>query len=100
MAPLVVTLDFVDDCWVETVVDGERQLSEQVGKGDSRRILAQETIALTLGNAPGVRVEVNGTPWTLPVASQSGVQRVEIDLAKASEIASEIADEAADEGSP
>ena len=41
-APLVVTLDFIDDSWLETVVDGERQLSEQVGKGESRRIYATE----------------------------------------------------------
>jgi cytoskeletal protein RodZ len=88
MAPLVVTLDFVDDSWLETVVDGERQLSEQVGKGESRRILAQETVALTLGNAPGVRAEVNGTPYPLPPGGQSGVLHIQIDLATASEIAS------------
>lgn len=90
VAPLVVTLDFVDDCWLETVVDGERQLSEQVGKGESRRILAQELVVLSLGNAAGVRVEVNGMPYALPRArDESGVQEVEIGLSTASRLANE-----------
>ena len=90
VAPLVVTLDFVDDCWLETVVDGERQLSEQVGKGESRRILGQELVMLTLGNAPGVRVEVNGMLFELPPEpTDSPLQQVQIDLATASRLASE-----------
>lgn len=90
MAPLVVTLDFVDDSWLETVVDGERQLSEQVGKGESRRILGHEAVVLGLGNASGVRVEVNGMPYALPPPSEGpGIQQVEIDLATASALASE-----------
>ncbi len=90
MSPLVVTLDFVDDSWLETVVDGERQLSEQVGKGESRRILAQETVALSLGNAPGVRVEVNGMPYTLaPSGDDSGTRRIEIDLETARDMVGE-----------
>ena len=90
MAPLVVTLDFVDDSWLETVVDGERQLSEQVGKGESRRILAQQVIVLSLGNAPGVRVEVNGMPYDLPPSDgQTGVQKIEIGLPMARELGNE-----------
>ena len=90
VAPLVVTLDFVDDCWLETQVDGERQLSEQIGKGESRRILAQEEVVLTLGNAPGVRVEVNGMLFQLPPEGADGVLRnVRIDLATASRLADE-----------
>lgn len=90
VAPLVVTLDFVDDCWLETVVDGERQLSEQIGKGESRRILGQEAVTLILGNAPGVRVEVNGMYLELPPSSDGGTrQEVRIDLATAVRLASE-----------
>ena len=65
-AALVVTLDFIDDSWLETVVDGERQLSEQVGKGESRRIQAEQSVALTLGNPAGVIVDVNGEPYDVP----------------------------------
>jgi cytoskeletal protein RodZ len=78
-APLVVTLDFVDDSWLETEVDGVRQLSEQVGKGESRRIHAQEAVVLTLGNRDGVLVDVNGSPYDLP-ESEGGETVVEITL--------------------
>ena len=87
VAPLVVTLDFVDDGWLETSVDGERQLSEQVGKGESRRILGQELVVLSLGNAAGVRVEVNGVPYDLrPTEGVVGVEEFEINLATANQL--------------
>ena len=87
VAPLVVTLDFVDDSWLETVVDGERQLSEQVAKGESRRILAQERVVMNLGNARGVRVEVNGVPYALPEPAEgSELRDLEFTLAMVSEL--------------
>ena len=91
VAPLVVTLDFVDDSWVETVVDGERQLSEQVAKGESRRILAEERVVLNLGNAEGVRVEINGVPYQLPAPLEGEVELrdIEITLATATQVAGE-----------
>lgn len=88
LAPLVVTLDFVDDGWLEAEVDGRRQLSEQIAKGESRRLLAEERVGLGLGNPEGVRVEVNGTPYELPPAvEESGLHRVEITLETADELA-------------
>lgn len=89
LAPLVVTLDFVDDGWLEAEVDGARQLSEQVAKGESRRLLAEERIVLGLGNPEGVRVEVNGTPYELPEGEEEsgGLRRVEIGLDTADELA-------------
>jgi cytoskeletal protein RodZ len=62
-APLVVTLDFTEDCWVETIVDGERRISELHVQGESMRLEAEEWVRLTLGNPGGVRVEVNGAPY-------------------------------------
>ncbi len=61
-APLVVTLDFTEDCWVEIEVDGRRRLSELHVQGESLQIDAQSSVSLTLGNPEGVRVEVNGEP--------------------------------------
>lgn len=88
LAPLVVTLDFVDDSWLEAEVDGVRQLSEQVAKGESRRLLAEERILLGLGNAEAVRVEVNGTPFDLPPGDdQAAMREVEITLETADELA-------------
>ena len=64
-APLVVTMDFTQDCWVELTVDGRRRISELHVQGESKRLEAQDEIRLTLGNAEGVRIEVNGEPYPL-----------------------------------
>ena len=80
-APLVVTLYFVDDSWVETIVDGERELSEQVAKGESRRIFAQERVVLSLGNRDGVLVDVNGGTYDLPATDAVLANEIEITLA-------------------
>lgn len=64
VAPLLVTMDFTEDCWVELVVDGRRRISELHVQGESLRIEAeQEVVLLTLGNPRGVRIEVNGEPF-------------------------------------
>jgi cytoskeletal protein RodZ len=64
-SPLIITLDFTEDCWVEAAVDGHRRLSELHVQGESLRIDAQERVELTLGNPGGVVVEVNGAPYSL-----------------------------------
>jgi cytoskeletal protein RodZ len=71
---LRVTLDFVQDCWVEAAVDGRRRLSELRVQGESLQLDAEQYVVLTLGNAAAVQVEVNGQPLALP-ASGSGVVR-------------------------
>lgn len=83
-APLIVTLFFVDDSWVETTVDGERQLSEQVAKGESRRIYAEQRVVLSLKNPDGVLVEVNGESFALPVTDGAPTDDIEITLASIS----------------
>lgn len=65
-APLVVTIDFTSDCWVEAAVDGRRRLSELHVQGESLQIDAEERVELTFGNPGAVRVEVNGAPYPLP----------------------------------
>jgi cytoskeleton protein RodZ len=64
-APLEVTLDFTDDCWVQAVIDGKNHIEEQRVQGESMPILAQESVVLTLGNAGGVEIQVNGQPIDL-----------------------------------
>jgi cytoskeletal protein RodZ len=64
-APLVVTIDFTEDCWVEASVDGRRRLSELHVQGESLQIEAEGRVELTLGNPSGVSVEVNGEPYSL-----------------------------------
>jgi cytoskeletal protein RodZ len=78
-APLRVTLDFREDCWVEATVDGERRVSEVRVQGESLQLQAQESVEMHLGNAGVVDVEVNGRPYALDAGSGE-VRRVRIDL--------------------
>ena len=78
-APLRVTLDFREDCWVEATVDGARRVSEMRVQGESLQLQAQQAVDLRLGNAGVVDIEVNGRPYPLD-ATPGQVRRVEIDL--------------------
>jgi hypothetical protein len=64
-APLEVTLDFTENCWVEAVLDGSERISELRVQGESLRLTANDSVLLTLGNASGVRIEVNGQPFEI-----------------------------------
>lgn len=59
-APLEVTLDFTDRCWVQVVIDGKQRIEEERVQGESLPILAQESVLLTLGNASAVEIQANG----------------------------------------
>jgi cytoskeletal protein RodZ len=78
-APLEVTLDFRQNCWVEASVDGEPRVAEMRVQGESLQLQAQERVTLRLGNAGAVEVEVNGRPFDLG-AAPGEVKTVEIDL--------------------
>ncbi len=78
-APLEVTLDFTDNCWVEATLDGKQRISELRVQGESLRLTASQRVVLTLGNAPGVRVEVNGQPFEI-AGGQETVRDLEITL--------------------
>ena len=92
--PLLVTMDFTEDCWVEAEVDGERRLSELHVQGESMRLEAVSRVSLTLGNPAGVRVEVNGEPYELDVAPGRVARDVVIDIGEGSAGADEEAEEA------
>jgi len=86
-APLVVTMDFAEDCWVEATVDGQRRLSELHVQGESLMLEADELVLLTLGNARAVRIEVNGRQYEMEVGSGRIVRDVRIDLETARQLA-------------
>jgi cytoskeletal protein RodZ len=86
-APLVVTMDFAEDCWVEAKVDGQRRLSELHVQGESLTLEADEMVVLTLGNARGVRIEVNGREYELEVRGGRIARDVRIDLETAGRLA-------------
>lgn len=63
--PVEVVLTFESDSWLEVLVDGMPvgsvgPVGMMVLPGETLRFSGQERIALVLGNAGGVRVEVNG----------------------------------------
>jgi cytoskeleton protein RodZ len=79
-APLRVTLDFTQSCWVEAWVDAERTVSELRVQGESLRLEADEEIRVTLGNAAGAGIEVNGIRYEPPLADGEEL-RIDLDLA-------------------
>ena len=68
--PLVVTIDFSEECWIEATMDGEGQINELHVPGESLRIEAQERVSLTIGDPEAVRIEVNGQPF--PISAPAG----------------------------
>lgn len=82
-APLVVTLDFTEQCWVEARVDGAEQVSRLYVAGESLRLEAQRRVVLqTLGNADGVEIQVNGEPFPVAAGASRTAHDVVIDLAQ------------------
>lgn len=81
VGPLRVTIDFTEDCWVEFVIDGRRRTSELRASGETLQLEAEEFVLLTLGNARGVRVEVDGRPFLLPSNAARVVRDFRIDRA-------------------
>jgi cytoskeleton protein RodZ len=81
-APLEVTLDFTQECWVEAVVDGRDRLSELHVQGESLQLAAVASVLLAnVGNPAGVEVQVNGIPFPLGGTAGRPVRDVRIDLA-------------------
>ena len=81
VTPLVVTIDFTGECWVEAVIDEDRRVSELHVPGESLRLEAQQRVVLTLGDPGAVVIEVNGEFF--PVSAREGAvaRDIEIDLA-------------------
>ena len=80
--PLQVLVRFRERCYVEATVDGERRVRQEQAAGDVLTLPAQQEVLLTLGNAGGVDVEVNGRPFDHG-RGRGEVARLRIDLALA-----------------
>ncbi len=59
---IALVLDFDESSWISISADGEKIFDGLVTAGESRRFEAQKGFRLTLGNAGGVRVSVDGRP--------------------------------------
>jgi cytoskeleton protein RodZ len=79
-APLQVSLDFTQDCWVEAVIDGKNRSSELRVQGEALQLEAEKSVVLTLGNAGAVEVQVNGYPLDLGRKRGDVVHDLLIDL--------------------
>jgi cytoskeleton protein RodZ len=74
-AGVIVRLQFLEDCWLETQVDGAPRVAELRAQGSAMEIEAERSLLLTLGNSRGVLVEVNGVAYALPAPGRDGSVR-------------------------
>lgn len=77
--PFRVVLNFTQDCWMESVVDGNRRTSELKAAGETVQLEALEAVVLTLGNSRALTVEVDGVPFALPENSTRVVRDLRIE---------------------
>lgn len=59
---VALVLEFDEPSWVEISADGAKVFGGLVAAGESRRFAARTEFRLTLGNAGGVRVSIDGHP--------------------------------------
>ena len=80
-APLEVTVDFNQECWVEAVVDGGSRRAEMREQGESMQIEARQSVVFAkLGNAAAVDIQVNGYPYPLDKQPGDVIKNLKIDL--------------------
>jgi cytoskeleton protein RodZ len=72
--PLVLQADAVEDTWLRVVIDDKERYALLLKAGKSIRWQAGERFVLTVGNAQGTRLLLNGQEVALPSA-QSNVVR-------------------------
>jgi cytoskeletal protein RodZ len=59
---VALVLDFDEPSWVEVSADGDKVFGGLVTAGESKRFDARSEFRVTLGNAGGVRVSIDGHP--------------------------------------
>lgn len=77
--PFRVVLNFSQDCWMESVVDGNRRTSELKAAGETVQLEAFQAVVLTLGNSRALTVEVDGEPFVLPENSTRVIRDLRIE---------------------
>jgi len=60
MAGIAVALSMSDRCWVQAVADGASAYTGMLMPGESKTFRANHELQLTLGNAGGARIAVDG----------------------------------------
>lgn len=59
---VALILQFDQPSWIEISADGEKVFGGTISAGVSRKFEARKTFSITLGNAGGVRVSIDGRP--------------------------------------
>lgn len=59
---VALILQFDEPSWIEISADGEKVFGGTIAAGVSRKFEARKTFSITLGNAGGVRVSIDGRP--------------------------------------
>jgi len=59
---VALILQFDEPSWIEISADGEKVFGGTISAGVSRKFEARKTFSITLGNAGGVRVSIDGRP--------------------------------------
>lgn len=77
-APLIVTLEFTGETWIEAVIDEGIRIEETRVAGESLQLDAQNRVILTLRDPEAVRIEVNGAPY--PIELEPGESSREIEI--------------------
>jgi cytoskeleton protein RodZ len=68
-----ISLAFATDSWAEVYDGSGKAVLYDLGRaGTQRSIAAAAPLSVTIGNAPGVTLVVNGRPASVPVASGGG----------------------------
>lgn len=86
-SPLKVAINFRERCWVVAAVDGARRVQQEHAAGELLELDAKEQVVLTLGNAGGVEIRVNGRPMNLGWSRGQVARDVRIDLETAKRLA-------------
>lgn len=77
--PILVTLDFIQNSWVDAFVDGDRTVSELRVQGESLRLEGEREVRYRLSNPSGVNVEVNGRLFDPGTPSAEDYVSVDLD---------------------
>jgi hypothetical protein len=64
-APVRVSLEVTDRCWVRVVADGRLAFTGELAAGDRREWTAEDRLSVRFGNPGGVKVTWNGQPVAL-----------------------------------
>jgi hypothetical protein len=62
VAPIVLTINVLEESWVEVLSDGKSEISEVLPKGTQKTWTAKERLSITSGNAKGVVYSYNQSP--------------------------------------